>query len=280
MKSVLITGASTGIGKATALELAKKDFQVFAGVRTQKDADSLKQADKRLTPVILDVTKSDQIEKCFEQISKLSPSEFHLINNAGIVVLGPVEAIPMKEFRKQFDINVFGLIETTQTFLPLLRATKGRVINISSIAGLQTTPFIGAYCASKYAVEAVSDALRRELAAFGVRVIIIEPGSIATPIWDKSLKTEDDSTSHLNQKSLDPYRKSYNTFVKFAQKVAGKGRAVENVTDQVLEALQSQDPSPRKMVVSASEWLQVKMSRNLPATWIDKGFSMGLKSKN
>lgn len=162
---------------------------MFAGVRKNSDADSLRRDDSRVTPVILDVTDRASIEAAAEEIGAALPGRElgGLVNNAGIAVTSPLEFLDPAQLRRQFEVNVFGLVETTQVFLPAIRAGRGRIVNIGSIAGRSPAlPLIGPYAASKWAVEALSDALRLELHSWGIKVSVVEPGNIATPIWEKS----------------------------------------------------------------------------------------------
>jgi NAD(P)-dependent dehydrogenase (short-subunit alcohol dehydrogenase family) len=186
---IVITGASSGIGEACALHLDELGCRVFAGVRRPADGEALKaKASARLTPVLLDVTDAAAIARTFETIRGAvgAAGLAGLVNNAGIGVGGPLEAVPLSDLRKQFEVNVIGPVAVTQAFLPLLRLGRGRIVNMGSIAGLASTPFIGPYSASKFALEALTDALRMELQPWGIHVSIVEPGAIASRIWDKS----------------------------------------------------------------------------------------------
>ncbi|MEX0791398.1 MAG: SDR family NAD(P)-dependent oxidoreductase, partial [Actinomycetota bacterium] len=168
--AVVITGASTGIGRATAPRLAAIGFRVFAGVRKQADADSLKQEAPAVTPLILDVTDEHSIAEAATAVKAAVGANglAGLVNNAGITVPGPLEFLPAEDLRRQFEVNVIGPIAVTQAFMPLLRAGKGRIVNVGSIGGRVSTPFLGAYSASKFAIEAISDALRVELRPWGI----------------------------------------------------------------------------------------------------------------
>lgn len=187
-RAVVITGASTGIGAACALDLVRHGFQVFAGVRRKEDGEALRRHDARLVPLPLDVTDERSVRAACDLVEAAVTGAglAGLVNNAGIAVAGPLEALPLDALRRQLEVNVVGQVAVTQTFLPLLRRGHGRIVNIGSIAGRAAMPFMGAYSASKYALEAVTDALRLELRPWGIRVSIIEPGAIATPIWEKS----------------------------------------------------------------------------------------------
>ncbi len=186
--TVLITGASKGIGEAAALHLAEQGFRVFAGVRAEADATALRtKGPERLTPVPLDVTDAASIAAAVRTLEERSPAGLHgLVNNAGIVMAAPLEFLPLEQFRRQLEVNVVGVLAVTQAALPLLRVGQGRIVNVSSINGRMATPFAGAYAASKFALEALSDALRMELRRWHIGVSVIQPGAVQTPIWATS----------------------------------------------------------------------------------------------
>ncbi len=186
--TIVITGASTGIGKVTALWLSARGWRVFAGVRKSADAEALLAADATLIPILLDVTNAEQIAAAVETVTaQLDGNGLQgLFNNAGFALGGPQEFLPVERFAYQMDVNVTGVFAVTQAFLPLIRQAKGRIVNMSSVSGRVSVPILGPYTASKFAVEALSDSLRLELKPHGVWVAIIEPGRIATPIWEKS----------------------------------------------------------------------------------------------
>jgi NAD(P)-dependent dehydrogenase (short-subunit alcohol dehydrogenase family) len=188
-KTVVITGASTGIGAACAWHLDRLGFTVLAGVRRMEDGEALKaQASTRLQPIILDVTDTKSIEEARQVVAELVGARgvAGLVNNAGIAVAGPLETVPIADLRRQFEVNVIGQVAVTQAFLPLLRRGRGRIVNMGSIAGRAAMPVMGPYSASKFALEALTDALRLEVQQWGIQVSIVEPGAIATPIWTKS----------------------------------------------------------------------------------------------
>jgi len=184
---IVITGASTGIGKATALHLDQLGFEVFASVRKEADLESLKKAgSNRLTPIILDVTDSDTIESAVDTVAKATPGGvFSLINNAGLSLNGPLELVPTDEMKRLLDVNVLGVLTTTRAFLPLLRERKGSIINISSGHGLLAIPDKSVYAASKFALQAISDSLRVELKPFGVSVSCVVVGKVETAVLGK-----------------------------------------------------------------------------------------------
>ncbi len=186
-KAIVITGTSTGIGKACALYLDKMGFKVYAGVRKQANGDNLKkEASDRLTPIILDVTDDESISVAAAIIKKETGNQvFGLINNAGIGRGGALEVTPVAEIRKVMEVNVIGLMAVTQAFIPMLRKSKGRIINIGSTSSLLAFPGASVYCASKFAVRAITDSLRVELKPFDMKVILVAPGAIESEIWKK-----------------------------------------------------------------------------------------------
>jgi short-subunit dehydrogenase len=185
--AILISGASSGIGKECAMQLSKAGFRVFAGVRSKKAVVELKkEMPENLNTIILDVTDNRTIENTRKILR--SENLYGIVNNAGIAVLGPLEFVPVEEIRHQFEVNLFGHIAITKALLPFLRRSgKGRIINMSSISSQIAFPFFGPYAASKFALEAFNDALRRELKQWNLQVISIQPGNIRTAIWQKSL---------------------------------------------------------------------------------------------
>jgi NAD(P)-dependent dehydrogenase (short-subunit alcohol dehydrogenase family) len=195
MNSVLITGASSGIGLDTARELIEHEYHVFGGVRKEEDAQRLTENfGDRITPLIFDVRDQKAIDAAAVQVEKILGENLlsGVINNAGIVVAGPLMHLKYEDVHKQFEVNVQGVLNVTRRFLPLLGAIKnnqkkpGRIVNISSVSGRISYPFIGPYAASKHALESISASLRRELMLYGIDVILIEPGNTDTPIWDKA----------------------------------------------------------------------------------------------
>jgi NAD(P)-dependent dehydrogenase (short-subunit alcohol dehydrogenase family) len=269
MKSVLITGASTGIGEACAIYLAARGWQVFAGVR--KEADSVRlRTIANIRPVTLDVTKTQHIADVVKLIHEEAGPEGlqGLVNNAGIAVTGPLEFLPMTDFRRQMDVNFFGLVELTQACLPLLRAGQGRVVNISSIGGRIVAPFLTPYSASKFALEAFSDGLRRELRPWKIHVSSIQAGSIDTPIWEKSLKEAGVFRSKLPQEAEDLYSRGMDGTLKFSQKSAARGIRAEMVAQVVEHALMVPRPRARYAVGRGTRWV-IALARVLPDEFLD-----------
>lgn len=266
---VVVTGASSGIGKDVARRLAATGRKVIAGVRHQADYEI---AEKNGThPLFLDVSKADQVQAAAEKIRGLThgAEKVHLVNNAGIAVSGPVEAVSMEKWTEQFEVNVLGLVRMTQAVLPLIRETQGRVVNVSSISGLFASPYLGPYCASKFAVEALSDSLRRELRPFGVRVILIEPGPVATPIWEKGLARKDQMLASIPEDLRRIYGKGLERFEKMTTDAAHSAVAVDRCSRVIERALAEPNPRLRYLVGKKSLSLQTTLFACLPAKWMD-----------
>ena len=195
MRSALVTGSSTGIGRATALRLDRAGWRVFAGVRKEEDADSLRAAgSERLTPVMLDVTDDEAISAAAALLTaELGEAGLDgLVNNAGVAIPSPLETMPIEAFRRQIEVNLTGQVAVTQAMLPLIRSARGRIVFVSSIGGRIAFPLTGAYHAAKFGVEAVGDVFRQELRRWGISVSVVEPGSIDTPIWDSGERAADE----------------------------------------------------------------------------------------
>jgi NAD(P)-dependent dehydrogenase (short-subunit alcohol dehydrogenase family) len=248
VKSFFVTGASTGIGNATALRLAKTS-RVFAGVRSEADYRALGASGPNVVPVYLDVTDPSSIARAKADVAASTGGLLDgVVNNAGIVVAAPLEIIEPAEFRKQLDVNVVGPLLVTQAFLPLIRASKGRIVTIGSISGKFATPFTGAYSISKFAVEAMSDALRVELAPFGIRVILIEPGPVKTPIWQRTQTAATASMQRSAPETLALYADSIAKMQRLASKLESDGDDPDAVAAVVERALTAAYPRARYLV--------------------------------
>jgi NAD(P)-dependent dehydrogenase (short-subunit alcohol dehydrogenase family) len=246
--AVVITGASTGIGEACGLELDRRGFRVFSGVRNEDAGRRLRaRASKRLTPLRLDVTDAESIAESARRVGDaVGPAGLAgLVNNAGIVVAGPLEILPLDEVRKQFEVNVIGQIAVTQAFLPLLRRARGRIVNMGSLNGRIAPPYLGPYAASKHALEALSDSLRGELRSWGILVSLIEPGSIDTPIWDKTFAAADRLEAGIQTDSLSLYEADLAAIRKSSRRLAAAALPVERVVRAVVHALTSRRPKTR-----------------------------------
>ncbi|MCG2660197.1 MAG: SDR family oxidoreductase [Kiritimatiellae bacterium] len=257
---VIISGASSGIGQSTARHLAKAGFRVFAGVRKEKDIVAWK-GQEGISPVLLDVTSESSLEQAFQQlkIDLEKAPKVHLVNNAGIALAGPVEGVPLSRWREQFEVNVFGLVATTQKFLPFLRKTKGRIVNISSISGVLAVPYLAPYAASKFAVEAISDSLRRELRQFGCEVIVLEPGPVKTSIWKKSAANLASWVEGMPAEILELYKKELESFFQMAQKSSQNTIPAEKIARVLLQSLRARKPKTRYVVGDASVSIQAAL---------------------
>lgn len=249
--AILITGASTGIGAACAVHLDRLGFPVFAGVRRREDGEALRRdASSSLVPVQLDVSDAVSIGRAHETVEAAVGQRglSGLINNAGIVVAGPLEAVPLSAWRRQLEVNVVGVVAVTQAFLPLLRIGQGRIINMGSIAGRATMPLMGPYSASKYALEAITDALRLELQPWKIHVSIVEPGAIATPIWEKSGREALALESSAAPDMIGRYAAAVAAVKQAVSKAAARAIAPEAVVKAVLHALTAARPKTRYLV--------------------------------
>lgn len=250
MKNVLITGSSTGIGAACALHLDRTGWKVYAGVRKAADGDALAaKGSTNLTPVIVDVTDQSQIDAVAKQIEADSGGRLDgLVNNAGIGRGGPLEYLDLDEWRTQLEVNVLGQIAVTKAMLPLIRPAKGRVVFIGSIGGRLGSPLMGPYNASKFAIEGIGHALRQELAPKGVHVSVVEPGAIATEIWNKAEDTLERLRSELPPIALEEYAEVMATFEKGLAMNAKNGISADAVAKVVDHALTAKRPRTRYLV--------------------------------
>jgi len=271
MKSVVITGASTGIGWATAKFLLDRSYRVFGSVRKQADADRLKsEFGENFTPLFFDVTDEAAVLPAARQVRDALNGETlaGLVNNAGIAVAGPVLELPADEFRRQMEVNVIGPIITTQAFGPLLgsdpslRGAKGRVVMISSVAGRNGNPLTAGYSASKHAIEGLSESLRRELMLFGIDVIIIAPGAVKTPIWSKA--EEVDISVYQNS----PYFPALQQMRTFMLQLGEKGLPAEKIAETIFEALTA--PSPKVRYQITPDPMRHLMAAILPKRTLDR----------
>jgi NAD(P)-dependent dehydrogenase (short-subunit alcohol dehydrogenase family) len=245
---ILITGASTGIGKACALEFDHRGFRVFAGVRSDEARRNLQvQASSRLLPLRIDVTDAASIAAAAEAVGQTAGHVglAGLVNNAGIAVPGPLEVVPIDAFRRQLEVNVIGQVAVTQAFLPLLRKARGRIVNISSVNGGIAPPYMGPYSASKFALEAITDALRIELRTWGIRVSAVEPGPIDTPIWDKSIASADELAGRTAPEVLALYQTDLDAVRRMAERSMRRVAPVDRVVKAVVHALTAKRPKTR-----------------------------------
>lgn len=268
--AVVVTGSSTGIGRACAVALDREGFHVLAGVRKEADGESLKIAAAGVEPVIVDVTDAATIEALRAKVDAEHGGRLAgLVNNAGISVAGPLEGVPIEEWRRQFEVNVIGQVAVTKALLPALRAAKGRVAFMSSVGGRNAIGLLGPYGASKHAIEAVGDSLRQEMQPFGVNVALVEPGAVATPIWQKGLDDADDMRAALGDEVNRLYGARLDGFQALAEKTAAAGVPPEDVAKAVLHALTSDRPKTR-YVVGRDAKAQLAMKAVLPDRALDR----------
>ena len=266
---VLITGASTGIGEATAKRLHASGFRVFAGVRKPEDGERLTAAGVTVVQP-LDVTKPDDIAAAVEAIEEALGDEplRGIVNNAGIGIGGPLEALDLDDFRRTLEVNTTGQLAVTKAFLPLLRRSGGRIVNMSSIGGRVAQPFAGPYIASKFALEAVTDVLRLELLDWNVDVIAIEPGTIATPIWEKSSQEAEQVLEKLTPEQRELYGKRLAKMAKVLARQTKRGVSPDKVAQAVEKALTASHPRTRYLVGDA--YVLLAMKKLLPARLVDR----------
>jgi NAD(P)-dependent dehydrogenase (short-subunit alcohol dehydrogenase family) len=267
----LVTGASTGIGHASAVALAEKGCHVFAGVRSEADGARIRlESGGKLHPILLDVTDAGQVAEALSHITSVvgNAGLSGLVNNAGIAVVGPLEFIPPEEFARQMNVNVNGLLAVTQAFIPLLRLAKGRLCLVSSTNGFLPVPFMGPYSASKFAVEALGDCLRNELAPWNIRVSLVEPGATRTAIWEKSKAENEALIARVPAECLALYGGMIDTMRGEAEKMVLRASPVEKVSDCVVHALTSRRPKTRYRCADGARmaWFA---ARWLPDTWRD-----------
>lgn len=277
--AVLITGSSSGIGTACALALDGRGFCVFAGVRREADGHRLReQATERLVTVLLDVTDTDSIRAAVKRVAA-SVGEAGLaglVNNAGIGVVGPVELVPVERFRRQLEVNLIGQFAVTQAFLPMLRAARGRIVNMGSIAGRLAAPYIGPYTVSKHGLEALTDSLRLELRNWGVSVSIVDPDYVRTPIWDKSLAAFDRMMEDLTPEGRRLYQADLALMRQTTARYARIGMPVERVARAVVHALCARRPKTRYLVGTRTRLADLA-ARFLPDRLIDRGMRRTLR---
>jgi NAD(P)-dependent dehydrogenase (short-subunit alcohol dehydrogenase family) len=272
MKSVVVTGASTGIGHATAKLLLDKGFRVFGSVRKQADADRLKaEFGANFTPLIFDVTDEPAVLAAAREVRTALNGEklAGLVNNAGISVGGPALSISVDDFRRQMEVNVIGPIIATQAFGPLLGADAaltgppGRIVMISSVAGKNGNPFSSAYVASKHAVEGLSESLRRELMLFGIDVIIIAPGPVKTPIWGKGRESID-----VSRYRNSPYLPVLQKATAYIQQLESIALPAEKIAERVHDALTLPNPKVRYHI--APDTMRHLLAAVLPKRTMDR----------
>lgn len=273
MPTVLITGAARGIGRVATLRLAEAGWDVLAGVRDEAaGVELVAAAPGRITTVRLDITDEADVAGLRERLPDRLDA---VVNNAGIVVGGPIEAVPLAELRRQFEVNVVGQVAVTQAVLPLLRASRGRVVFVSSVSGLVANPMLGPYAASKFALEAIADALRMEVRPWGIGVSLIEPGQIDTDLWRQADTALDETLDGISSEQQDLY----------ARHIAGMRKAIptmqrmaadpELVAAAIEKAVTARRPRVRYLVGNGAR-LQGRLPLFLPTRAVDAGMRLGL----
>ncbi len=282
-KSVVITGASSGLGKAAAIHLSEIGYRVFAGVRTESSAAELSgvpPSTGELVPVMLDVTDATSIARVGERVEHECGGTglWAVVNNAGISISAPLECVPMDVMRTQLETNVVGALAVSQRFLPLLRASGGRIVNVSSGIGNIAPAYLGAYAASQFAKEGLSDALRRELRPLGVSVSIIQPGAVYTPIWGKIRESADEILAAAPAEVVETYRARFIEFLNMNEVRAQASKTTTaDYADAVAAALAAKRPKTRYRV-GVDSWSSALARRAVPDRMMDALIAVGLKT--
>lgn len=269
--AVLITGCSTGIGEATAMLLAGRGYHVFAGVRRAQDAERLERhVMGRCTPLLLDVADEESVEEAMAAVHSAvgDAGLAGVVNNAGIAKGGPLEYLPLQDWRDQLEVNVIGQVAVTKAAMPLLRLATGRIVFIGSMSGKVAAPMMGPYTASKFAIEGLADALRMELASTGIKVAVIEPGAVRTAIWDKGRSDVERMRRELPAEAQERYAPLIASIEKGIEMQDAGGVPPVKVAEAVLHALTASRPRLR-YPVGKDAWAGSIVSRALPDRALD-----------
>ncbi len=280
MRSVAITGASTGIGRAAALRLERAGWRVFAGVRREQDGEALREASGgHLVPVLLDITDSTSIGEASEQIEAATDDGGldGLINNAGIAVFSPVETVPMEQLRAQLEVNLIGHVAVTKALLPQIRVAGGRIVFVGSLGARMSYPFGGAYHASKYGLEAIADCLRQELRPWNIAVSMVEPGAVDTPIWDRGRERADQMSSELTDEHARLYAGAMERSWEWGDRLHMLASPPDKVARTIQRALHDRRPR-RRYQVGVDARVQALIHRLMPQRTFDwvVGKSLGM----
>lgn len=273
---IVISGASTGMGAATAHELARRGYHVLAGVRRSADADAIRE--ERVEPVLLDITVPKQIEALVDRIATdpLGRTLRVLVNNAGIAVNAPVETLPLDQWRRQFDVNLFGHIAMTQGLLPFLHDSTGRVVNISSVGGRIAMPTYGAYAGAKFALEAVSDALRRELAPYGLQVVVIEPGGVQTQMTGHGIERATKFVAEMTPAHRRRYAPLMQAIINQATAFTTSGVSARAAAVVIADAATTLKPRAR-YTIGRDAAMMTRLTRILPDGVLDRVSAANLR---
>jgi NAD(P)-dependent dehydrogenase (short-subunit alcohol dehydrogenase family) len=282
-ESVVVTGASSGLGRAAAVHLCALGYRVFAGVRTESSGAELSRLSPsagELIPVMLDVTDAASIAQAGELVERRCSDTglWAVVNNAGIAISAPLECLPMDVVRTQLETNVVGALAISQRFLPLLRASKGRIVNISSGVGNVAPPYLGAYAASQFAKEGISDALRRELRPLGVSVSVIQPGAVSTPIWHKTRESAEEILAAAPAEVVEAYRARFIEFLDMNEIRAQRSKTTTaDCAEAIAEALSARRPKARYRV-GVDSWSSTLARRIVPDRMMDVLMTIGVSA--
>jgi len=277
---IVVTGASTGMGAATAKELARRGFHVLAGVRRDADADTLRaEGIEGLEPHILDITVDSDVTAIADRVARdpLRRPLRALINNAGIAINAPVETLPLTEWRRQFEVNLFGHIAMTQALLPSLLSSSGTVVNISSIGGKFALPTYGAYAGSKFALEAVSDALRREVSDAGIKVVVVEPGAVKTEMAARGIATAQGLKADMTATQLARYGDLAAAVAAQARSFTDTGVSAEHAAEVVAKAATASHPRTR-YTIGRDAAILVRVTRVVSDRVLDRIIRLNLRT--
>jgi NAD(P)-dependent dehydrogenase (short-subunit alcohol dehydrogenase family) len=273
--TVVITGASTGIGRAAALRLARAGFSVLAGVRREEDGGDLRAQDGRIEPVLVDVTDTGQIASLAARVGGAPLAG--LVNNAGIAVAGPLEGVPIDLVRRQYEVNVFGLLAVTQALLDPIRSGQGRIVNIGSIGGRINTPYVGPYSSSKAAVRSLSASLRRELRPWDIHVALVEPGALDTPIWRKGEQGSQEVIDALPDRVRTLYARPLDALLTATRKIAANASSADDAAQAIEHALTAERPKA-VYTVGRQARIQGALHSVLPARAFDALVARAMKT--
>jgi NAD(P)-dependent dehydrogenase (short-subunit alcohol dehydrogenase family) len=270
MRTALVTGASSGIGRATVRRLDAAGWKVFAGVRKDEDVAALRaEGSERLEPLMLDVLDPDAIAAAAERVAAEPGGLDGLVDNAGAAVAGPLEALPIEGFRRQVELNLTAQLAVTQAMLPAIRTARGRIVLISSMGGRVALPLTGAYHAAKFGLEGLGDSLRQELAPWGIRVVLIEPGSIDTPIWGRGEEDAERIFADASPRVRELYEATVERYRQIARDTAERGVPPEKVAARVEHALVARRPRARYLVGIDAQ-LMARLKPVLPTPIFDR----------
>lgn len=272
---IVVTGASTGIGAATAKELARRGFHVLAGVRREVDAQMLCTVDG-IEPCILDITSDTDVAALADRVARDSRPLRALVNNAGVAINAPLEILPIAQWRRQFDVNLFGHIAVTQALFPHLLKSAGTVVNISSIGGKVALPTYGAYAGSKFAMEAVSDALRRETGGTGINVVVIEPGAVKTQIAERGIATSEGLAAAMTVEQRARYDTLVNAVTAQARSFDATGKPAKTAAKVIADAATASRPRTRYTIGRDAAMLS-RVSRLVSDRTLDRIMRINLR---